>query len=247
MKGANGSNVIKTPRFLKSIVLIYATVFVFANWVDFRYVKTLDITTIAGAPIAGSTIMLLVLITEVYGYKLARYAFWFGVLLNIVLLTISQFIPNFPTTDLRLFDGLYFKNSTLIIASILAVFFSQPLAAYLVATLKVKMKGENVVARFFVSTILASGIDSFVVVFIAFYNLVSIHHLVSMILSMWFIKIFIVFIAVPILVILCVRLKAIEKLDIYDKNTDYNLFRLERKYLNSDNLYQVDPNISLKT
>lgn len=239
-------SLIAKPRFSRVLVLCYASIFVLSNWIDFRYVKTLDLMTIVGVFPLIVSFLLLDIIIEVYGYKLARCAIWYGVLFSVILLIFSQFFTNFTSTDFNtsadfnMFDGVFLKKTTLIFASILAAFTSQSLNSYIMATLKIKMKGENFVTRLSVSTILSTGVDSIVVLFIIFYNLISIHQLVAKILSLWFFKLASVFISLPVIVKLCVKIKSIEKLDIYDKNTDFNPFKFETRYTTSDNQYFVD-------
>ncbi|MDX2164880.1 MAG: hypothetical protein SFW07_05630, partial [Gammaproteobacteria bacterium] len=60
-------------------------------------------------------------------------------------------------------------------------------------------------------------------------------NLISLILTMWFIKVIIEILGLPISIRLSKLLKRKEKLDIYDKRTNFNIFSLDTKYTEIDN------------
>jgi hypothetical protein len=55
-------------------------------------------------------------------------------------------------------------------------------------------------------------------------------NLMSLILTMWFIKVVIECLGLPISVRLAKRLKNAERMDIYDKKTQFTLFSLDTHY-----------------
>lgn len=103
------------------------------------------------------------------------------------------------------------------------------------AKLKLKMKGRHLGVRFVASTFIASGVDSFIFGSIAFYGVMTNGNLFSLILGMWFIKVLIEILGLPISIRLAKKLKIIEQLDIYDKKTNFNLFSLDTNYSSTDN------------
>ena len=103
------------------------------------------------------------------------------------------------------------------------------------AKLKIKMKGRYLGIRFVSSTIIASGTDSLLFGLIAFYGMMTNTNLLSLILTMWFIKVFIEILGLPISIRLAKKIKKLEQLDIYDKKTNFTVFSLDTHYTDRDN------------
>lgn len=238
------SNVIQLkPNFLWFLTLTYAMVIVLANWFDPRLIKILGLTTDAGTLIFPLTFLLSDLITEVYGYKHARRAIWCGFLFNLLFIVYGQIVihmpsPDFPTNN-QMFDTLLGTNIRIIFASGISYLISEPLNSYVMAKLKIKTHGRYLGIRFLSSTVVASGTDSFIFSVIAFYGVMSNLNLLYLILTMWFIKVVIEFFGLPISIRLTKKLKQSEKLDIYDKRTNFNIFNLDTNYVEKDNEFGV--------
>lgn len=105
------------------------------------------------------------------------------------------------------------------------------------AKLKIKMSGHYLGIRFLSSTIVAAGADSFIFTLISFYGTMNNTNLFSLSLTMWLIKVLIEILGLPISIRLAKKLKKAEQLDIYDQETDFNLFTLDANYLQKDNKF----------
>ncbi|HSW69302.1 MAG TPA: queuosine precursor transporter [Gammaproteobacteria bacterium] len=236
------TNVIQLkPNFLWFLTLTYAMVIVLANWFDPRLIKIAGLTTDAGTLIFPLTFLLSDLITEVYGYKHARRAIWCGFLFNVLFIFYGQIVihlpsPDYPTNN-ALFDTLLATNIRIILASSISYLISEPLNSYVMAKLKIKMHGRFISIRFLASTLFASGVDSFIFSSIAFYGVMNNSNLISLIITMWFIKVMIELIGLPLSIKLTQKLKQAEKIDIYDYKTKFNIFNLDANYDGSNNLY----------
>lgn len=234
------SKVISTqPGYLWFLTLTYAMVIVLANWFDPRLINIFGLDTDAGTLIFPFTFLLSDLITEVYGFKYARRAIWCGFLFNALFILYGQIVihmpsPNYPTNN-EMFDTLLTTNFRIILASGISYIISEPLNSFIMAKLKIKMNGHYLGIRFVASTIVASGTDSLFFGLIAFYGMMSNTNLLSLILTMWFIKVFIEILGLPISIRLAKKLKRFEQLDIYDKRTNFNVFSLDTHYTDKDN------------
>lgn len=234
------TNVIKlNANYLWFLTLTYAMVIVLANWFDPRLIKVFGLTTDAGTLIFPLTFLLSDLITEVYGYKHARRAIWCGFLFNILFILYGQLVIHMPGPDFasnnELFDTLFATNTRIIIASGMSYLAAEPLNSLMMAKLKIRMNGRYLGIRFVISTILASGVDSFIFGMIAFYGTMTNHNLFYLIVTMWFIKILIEIAGLPLSIRLAKKLKKTEKMDIYDKRTNFNIFKLDANYMEKDN------------
>ena|SRR3990167_116691 len=237
------------PKYLWFLTLTYSMVIVLANWFDPRLMNIFGLNTDAGTLIFPFTFLLSDLITEIYGYKHARRAIWCGFLFNVLFIVYGQIVihmpsPSYPTNNAE-FDSLLSTNTRIIFASAISYFSSEPLNSLIMSKLKIKMEGRYMGIRFVLSTLVASGTDSTIFSVIAFYGLMSNANLFSLIFTMWFIKIFIEIAALPISVRLTKKLKKIERLDIYDKRTNFNILSLNTEYTMRDNEFKQHEDTSL--
>lgn len=228
--------------YLWFLTLTYSMVIVTANWFDARLISLAGFVTDAGTLVFPLTFLLSDLITEVYGYKYARLAIWCGLLFNVIFILYGQLIihlpsPTFPTHN-DMFDALLAMNARIILASFISYLCSEPINAILLAKLKIKMQGRMMGLRFVISTWIASGLDSFIFGSIAFYGTLSNENLFLLITTMWAIKVIIEILGLPISIRIANKLKQIDEMDMYDKHTDFNIFKLDTNYPNEDNAFK---------
>ena len=88
------------------------------------------------------------------------------------------------------------------------------------------------------STFIAAGIDSFLFANIAFWQTLQTEHIQRIALTIWTLKVIIELIILPIAIRLSRLLQRIEKLNIYDTNTNFKPFSLDISYNVSDNKYK---------
>jgi len=229
-------------RFLWFLILAYSMSYVISNWYDPRIISLFGFNTGGGILIFPFTFLLSDLITEVYGYKNARLAIWSGFLFNIVFIIYSYLVTHLPYPSIDQFrtdsfNKLFVLNARIIVASILSYLCSETSSAFIMAKLKIKLNGRYIGIRFISSTIIASGIDSFLFCFLGFYGYIIKDDLLNFILFSWFIKVSIEIIGLPFSIRLSKKLKRLETLDVYDRNTQFNLFILDTSYTKRDNKF----------
>lgn len=227
--------------YLWFITLSYCMVIILANWFDPRLVRIMGLTTDAGTLVFPLTFLLSDLITEVYGYKYARRAIWCGFLFNGFYLAYSQLVIHLPSpsfaTNNAMFDEVLAINSRIILASAFSYLCAEPLNSLVLSKLKISMHGRNMPIRFVASTVLAACVDSLIFTVIAFYGTMPDADLVLLMVTMWFIKVVIELLGLPISIYLALKLKRIEQIDMYDTHTAYNIFSLNTDYQRRDNFY----------
>ncbi len=236
------TSIYQSPKLLWFLQISYTCVILLSNWFDIRLIKIFGIETDAGTLIFPFTFLLSDLITEVYGYKFARRVIWIGFLFNFIFIVYGQLIVNLPSPDYAIinnqnFDSMIDLSMRIIIASTISYLFAEPLNSYIMAQLKIHTKGKYMALRFISSTFIASFFDSLIFGSIAFYKVIPNAKLFSFILHLWLIKITIEIIGVVFSLKLAKILKRIEKLDIYDIKTNFNLFKLEAIYRSDNNRY----------
>ncbi len=151
--------------------------------------------------------------------------------------------PHYQTNN-KMFDSLLLADTRIILASSISYFSSEPLNSFVMAKLKIKMKGRYMGIRFILSTFLASGTDSVIFSIIAFYGTINYKNLIYLILTMWLIKVMIELIGLPFSIRISKKLKISEKMDIYDKRTKFNMVSLDTAYTEKDNAFTITGNTS---
>ncbi len=234
------------PRLLWFLILSYSMMLIFANWFDARLIQIFGINTDAGTLVFPLTFLLSDLLTEVYGFKQARLAIWTGFLFNGLFLAYGELVTHLPSPDFatnnHIFDQIISINARIAIASALSYSISEPLNSMILAKMKIRTKGQYMSLRFIVSTIIASGIDSLCFANFAFYGTMPIPALITLIFTMWIIKVGTEFIGLPISINLAKKIKKLEQIDIYDEQTSFNLFSLDTEYQVEQNHYQRQDN-----
>lgn len=242
MNSAHFDTYLPQPRFLWFLILSYSMVMVLANWFDVRLIRIFSMDTDAGTLIFPLTFLLSDLITEVYGYRHTRRAIWCGFLFNVIFILYAQIVVHLPSPEYasahnRQFDDILLFNMRLITASAISYLCVEPLNSLIMAKMKIKFSGSKLALRFVTSTCIASGLDSFLFMSIAFGGLMSNHHLIHLSVNMWFLKLAIEIVGLPISLYLVKKLKQLEQLDIFDNNTHFTLFSLQVDYTRQNNQY----------
>jgi uncharacterized integral membrane protein (TIGR00697 family) len=229
-------------QYLAFLTLSYTMVIVLANWFNPRFVTIFGLNTDSGTLIFPLTFMLSDLITEVYGYKQARRAIWCGFFFNCLFVLYGQLVTHLPSpefaTNNAMFDELLSVSTRVIIASAISYFVAEPFNSYLMAKMKIKMRGAFMGLRFVFSTLVAAGLDSFIFTLIAFYGTMETVTLIELGLTMWLIKVVIEVLGLPFSIRLAKKLKKIERLDIYDTHTKFSLLSLDDHYSLKDNEFK---------
>jgi len=236
---SKNSAVIIHSNHLWYLTLTYSMIIVLANWFDPRLISICGLTTDAGTLIFPLSFLLSDLITEVYGYKYARRTIWCGFIFDLFFILYGQLVIHMPNpsfaTNNAIFDTLLTINFRIILASFISYLISESFNSYLIAKTKIRVQGRYMAGRFVLSSFLASGLDSVIFTTIAFYKTLPDSVFVSMMCTMWFIKVFMELCGLPLSINLVNKLKKIEQIDIYDKKTKFNLFRMDLDYIQQEN------------
>jgi len=216
-----------------------------SNWFDFRLIDFFGLTVLPGAIIFPLNFLISDIITEAYGYKKARLAIWTAFLFNLLFLAYGQIIaylpsPSFAAHNNAIFDKILTVNFFVMLGSFLSYLISEPLNAYIVSKLKIKFNGEFMGVRFITSTVIASFFDSIIFTTVAFGHVYNAYHVIQIIFSIWITKVVVEILIVPISVRLTKILKVKERVDVYDYNTNYNIFRLDSEYPTKNNKFSTN-------
>jgi queuosine precursor transporter len=173
------------------------------------------------------------ILTEVYGYARSRKVIWagFGALIFASLMSfVVTVLPSAATMDAekqRAIEMIFGQVPRIVIASLTAFWLGEFVNSFVLAKIKLLMKGKFLFIRTIASTIFGEIADSLIFYPIAFYGIWSNEQLISVMIGNYFIKVLWEVLATPFTYLIVNFLKKAEHEDFYDKETDFNPFSLE--------------------
>jgi queuosine precursor transporter len=217
----------------------YSLAFFLANWFDPRLINVFGLNTGAGSFVFPLTYLISDIITEVYGYKHAQIAVWTALLFFLIFILFDQWVvaalASGSISQVALSTFLMTSNRILL-ASILSYLVTESINSYIVAKLKISLKGKYMGIRFIGSTLTAYTINELIYAPIAFYGLIpNFKHFIHHMLASWVFMVSIELLLLPFSIRLAKHLKIIENLDIYDTQTNFNPFSLNTDYSKQNN------------
>ena len=176
------------------------------------------------------------ILTEVYGYALARRVIWSGfaaMLFATVMTWVVLAMPASPDASFNAqlqpaLETCFGGGWRIALGSIVAFCVGDFLNSYVLAKMKVRMGGKYPWARFIGSTFVGQGVDSLVFYPIAFLGLWSVDKVLAVMLANWILKVLVEVVMTPVTTVVCAKLKQAEGVDTYDTDTDFTPFSLKR-------------------
>ena len=175
-------------------------------------------------------------LTEVYGYARARKVIWTGFACAALMsgfFFLVQIMPGEMEWQSYAGDDAYLailggvSTGGIIIASLVAYFFGEFSNSYILAKMKVWMKGQHLWMRTIGSTLVGQGLDTVVFISIACaFGVFPWSIALSLIVANYIFKVGIEVVLTPATYKVVGFLKRVEHEDYYDKKTDFNPFHI---------------------
>jgi uncharacterized integral membrane protein (TIGR00697 family) len=172
------------------------------------------------------------ILTEVYGYSRARRVIWSGfaaLLFAAFMATVVVALPPAPNWPNQKVYEIAFGNTWRIaLASMFAYFCGEFVNSYVLAKMKVATNGRFMGARFVGSTVAGEAVDSALFYPLAFYNsgIMPNELVITLVFSQFITKTLVEIAFLPITYRIVAFLKRAEQEDYYDRNTDFNPFKV---------------------
>ncbi len=171
------------------------------------------------------------ILTEVYGYARTRKVVWagFGAL---IFATISAYIvlglppaPDWPHQ--HALEIVFGGTPRIVAASILAYWVGEFTNSFVMAKMKLLTKGRWLWTRTIGSTIVGTGVDSFIFYPVAFWGVWTDGQVIAVMLGNYGLKVLWEVLATPFTYKIVGFLKRAEHEDYYDTDTNFTPFSLE--------------------
>lgn len=220
----------KQYKYFSLITGIFCASLVISNILDTKFFEIGSTAFPAGIILFPIVYVFGDIFTEVYGYSQSRKAIWagfFSLLLLIISLEIARHLP--PASfwkDQVAFDTVLGKVLRIVIASIVAYLAGEFVNSLTIAKMKLKQSGKAMPVRFILSTLFGQAVDTSVFIIIAFAGTMPISVMFTVFLSAWIFKVLWEIVALPISIPLVNWLKKQENEDYFDKETNFNPFKI---------------------
>ena len=216
-------------RFYDVITASFVAVLLISNIASTKIVDMWRFTFDGGTVIFPLAYIFGDVLTEVYGYARARRAIWTGFFWIAVMAGVFALIdalPAAPEYELSESFSAILGQTPRIVAGSLAAFFAGAFVnSFALARLKVWTGGRHLWTRTIASTVVGQGVDTAVFLLIAFGGVFSNAVLWDIFESNYVFKIGVEVVFTPITYAVVTFLKRAERMDVYDRATDFNPFR----------------------
>jgi len=221
--------VLKNYRYFDVLVALFVAVLLISNVASTKILSIWKFTFDGGTILFPLSYIFGDILTEVYGFRRSRRVIWLGfaaALLMSLTLYVVQLLP--PA------DGWQYQDDfrhilgfvpRIVLASLIAYFAGEFSNSFTLSRLKIVTRGRFLWVRTITSTLIGEGLDTLLFCMIAFYGILPVPLLISVILSNYIFKCSVEILFTPFTYIIVNFLKKKEKEDMYDTGINYNPFR----------------------
>lgn len=218
-------------RYYDLVMAAFVTVLLISNIASAaRIVKFWIFTFDAGTLLFPLAYIFGDVLTEVYGYARARRVIWVGFAANALMSGLLMLIGLLPWAGFGPSTQAYYEvlgfTPRIVIASLVAYWVGEFSNSFVLAKMKVWMKGRFLWMRTIGSTIVGQGVDTAVFILVAFLGAFKGSELLSLIISNYIFKVGVEVLFTPITYLIVGGLKRAEGVDYYDRKTNFNPFHL---------------------
>ncbi|MCK4331059.1 MAG: queuosine precursor transporter [Dehalococcoidia bacterium] len=212
------------------VAAVFVTCLITANFIIVKQISIGNLVLPAAIIIFPLSYIIGDILTEVYGYQQARRIIWLGFLCNliaVVAIWVGKILPSAPVFEAQsAYERILGSTPRFLLASFVAYLAGEFANSFVLAKMKIRTRGRWLWMRTIGSTLVGQGIDTLIVLTIAFAGVLPLSVLGNMILSHWLVKTAYEAVATPLTYGVVGYLKRKEGIDVYDYGVDFNPFRV---------------------
>ena len=169
------------------------------------------------------------ILTEVYGYAVARRVLWYCISAQLLTIAIFEFVILYPPSAMMTNNQSYVEVLSaaprLVLFGTLAMFAGDIVNNYVLAKMKVWTNGRYISARFVTSTVFGQLVNTGVFYIFGLWRMIPAHVLTKSIVVASLTKVAVELILLPVTLKVSLWLKKIENVDYFDRATNFNPLR----------------------
>lgn len=211
------------------VTAVFVTSLITANVIAVKLIEPFGWIVPAGILIFPVTYIFGDILTEVYGYGRARQVIWLGFFCNLLFVLAAVAAERvggaagaWSEADQQAFHRILGYTPRLLAASFAGYLVGEFVNSFVLARLKVATEGRFLWVRTISSTVLGQAVDSAIFAAIAFGGEVPGPVLREIMWHNWVLKTAYEALATPVTYLIVNRLKAIEGVDVYDRETNWS-------------------------
>jgi uncharacterized integral membrane protein (TIGR00697 family) len=166
------------------------------------------------------------ILTEVYGYAVARRVLWYCIFAQLVMIAIFEFVIFYPPsavmTNNQSYVDVLSTAPRLVLFGTLAMFAGDIANNYVLAKMKVWTSGRFISARFVTSTLCGQMVNTAVFYIFGLWGMIPTRVLTKSIVVASLTKVTVELLLLPVTLKVSLWLKKIENIDYFDKGTNFN-------------------------
>ena len=173
-------------------------------------------------------------VTEVYGYRKARFVIWMAFVLSAFVAIMAQLVCWLPAPlqeDSRpvaeSFNSLFAMVPRTTVASLFAFFVGSTVNAWIMSRMKVSSRGKGFGWRAILSSLGGEAADSLIFFPIVFWGVLSLPVALQLAVTQICAKVLYEIVALPLTAWFVRRVKRAEGLDVIDDGVSYNPFKIK--------------------
>ncbi len=221
----------KAYRHFDQVMALFVAVLLISNVASAKILELGPFTFDGGTILFPVSYIFGDILTEVYGYGRSRRVIWTGfacAALMAVTLAIVGTLPPAPGWDGQAaYLTILGVTPRIVLGSLVAYFAGEFSNSYVLARMKVATGGRWLWTRTIGSTLVGEGVDTILFVLIAFWGALPSALLSTVIISNYVFKVGVETLATPATYALSNYLKRVENEDHFDRDTDFNPFRIQ--------------------
>jgi queuosine precursor transporter len=166
------------------------------------------------------------ILTEVYGYAIARRVLWYCIFAQLLVIAIFEFVILYPPSAVMTNNQSYVDVLSvaprLVLFGTLAMFAGDIANNYVLAKMKVWTNGRFISVRFVTSTLCGQMVNTAVFYIFGLWGIIPTRVLSESILVASLTKVSVELLLLPVTLKVSLSLKKIENIDYFDKGTNFN-------------------------
>jgi uncharacterized integral membrane protein (TIGR00697 family) len=212
------------------IIAVFITCLITANIIAVKVVTLGWFTVPAAIFVFPVSYIFGDVLTEVYGYRVARRVIWLGFACNLIFVFfawIGQILPTAAFWEAQsAYERILGVAPRILAASFCGYLVGEFANSFIMARMKILTKGRWLWSRTIGSTLAGQGLDTSIFITMAYIGTGA--NVPQMILNHWVFKIGIEAVCTPATYAVVNWLKRKEGIDTYDYQTRYNPFMISR-------------------
>lgn len=220
----------KNYKYLGAISVFFVSILLISNVASTKIVDFGLFTFDGGTLLFPLSYIFGDILTEVYGYKRSRSIIWLGFFMELLMSVIFIVVGKLPAAagwnNQAAYDAILGLTPRIVIASLIAYFSGEFSNSFILAKMKIWTGGKWLWTRTIGSTVVGEFVDSTLFILIAFLGVFPNSLLFTLIVSNYIFKTAVEVLFTPATYKVVKFLKREEEEDYYDRDTDFNPFKV---------------------